>query len=67
MEINTLSFDDSINADTEEGISEPSPVNKNGPCFVTNFAGDLDDIDYVVPDLTLQGLYIVYCQLASEE
>tara|TARA_B100001123_G_C15289932_1_gene1017093 strand:- start:447 stop:1220 length:774 start_codon:yes stop_codon:yes gene_type:complete len=31
------------------------------------FAGDLDGIDYVLPDLTLQGLYIVHCQMTSGE
>ena len=44
MDINNLSFEDSINAEIEDGISEPSPVNKNGPCFIADLAGDLDDV-----------------------
>ena len=31
------------------------------------FAGDLDGIDYVLPDLTLQGLYIVHGRLTGRE
>ena len=44
MEINNRSFDDSIRAETEDGISESSPVNWKGPCFETSFAGDLDEV-----------------------
>lgn len=58
-------IDGMLKSISDEMGSDPRIIATGGLAEV--FAGDLDDIDYVVPDLTLQGLYIVYCQLASEE